>query len=107
MTALLLIKKFQKIKTELDNGFTLIELLIVIAILGILTTAVLVAINPLEQFARARDSGRMGSVDQLGHAVQSYYTAQNGTYLATGVNWITGGAASLTIAGEIKTAPVN
>lgn len=88
---------------ESQKGFTLIELLIVIAILGILTTAVLVSINPLEQFARGRDSGRLGAVDQLGHAIQSYYTSQDGTYLAPGTGWIT----ALQTAGELKTIPVN
>lgn len=90
-------------KTRFNKGFTLIELLIVIAILGILTTAVLVSINPLEQFARGRDSGRLGAVDQLGHAVQSFYTSQDGVYLSTGGTWIT----SLQTAGELKTKPVN
>ncbi|EKD87098.1 MAG: hypothetical protein ACD_37C00044G0003, partial [uncultured bacterium] len=40
-----------------ESGFTLIELLIVITILGILATAVLAAINPLEQISRGRDTG--------------------------------------------------
>jgi prepilin-type N-terminal cleavage/methylation domain-containing protein len=87
---------------EVNKGFTLIELLIVIAILGILTTAVLVAINPLEQFARGRDSGRKNMVDQLGHAIQAYYTAQNATYPAT-ANWLT----TLQTTQDIKTIPDN
>ena len=90
-----------KIK-KLQAGFTLIELLIVIAILGILTTAVLVAINPLEQFARGRDAGRATLVDQVGHAVQAYYTAQ-GAYPTLNNAWMT----SLVNSQDIKTVPDN
>lgn len=86
----------------LQKGFTLIELLIVIAILGILTTAVLVAINPLEQFARGRDAGRVNLVDQVGHAVQAYYTTQ-GTYPTVNVTWMT----TLQTSQDIKTIPDN
>jgi prepilin-type N-terminal cleavage/methylation domain-containing protein len=85
------------------DGFTLIELLIVIAILGVLTTAVLVAINPLEQFARSRDSGRKNMVNQLGHAIQNYYTAQNATYPPVAANWMT----ALQTSQDIKTIPDN
>ncbi|MEK9176346.1 MAG: type II secretion system protein, partial [Patescibacteria group bacterium] len=69
----------------LSKGFTLIELLIVIAVLGVLVTAVLVALNPLEQLRRANDSGRINSVSQIGNAVQAFYTAQGATFpTATG-----------------------
>ena len=37
------------------HGFTLMELLIVVAIIGILSTVMVVAINPGRQLARARD----------------------------------------------------
>ena len=60
----------------LQKGFTLIELLIVIAILGVLATAVLVSIDPIEQINRSKDAGRLNSVNALGHAVQAYYTGQ-------------------------------
>ena len=59
-----------------QKGFTLIELLIVIAILGVLATAVLVSIDPIEQINRSKDAGRLNSVNSLGHAVQAYYTGQ-------------------------------
>lgn len=89
-------KKYQK-------AFTLIELLIVIAILGILTTAVLVAIDPLEQFARGRDSGRRSTINQLGHAVQAFYTAQNAVYPTAVANWMN----ALQTSQDIKTIPDN
>ena len=90
------INKFQK-------GFTLIELLVVIAILGVLAAAVLVAINPLEQLARGRDSGRKSSVNQIGHAVESYFTSQNSVYPIQGATWMT----TLVTGGELKLAPTN
>jgi prepilin-type N-terminal cleavage/methylation domain-containing protein len=62
----------KKIKGGVDGGFTLIELLIVIAILGVLAVVVLVAINPVQQLARTRDSGRMSTVAQLGRSLQAY-----------------------------------
>jgi len=72
-------KKFSRV-LKLEAGFTLIELLIVIAILAILATVVLIAINPTQKLARTRDVGRISTVSQLGHAMQAYYTANSGEY---------------------------
>jgi prepilin-type N-terminal cleavage/methylation domain-containing protein len=81
----------------LRNGFTLIELLVVVAVLGILAAVVLVALDPLEQTARGRDSGRISTIAQLGHGLQSYATIQNGSYpLAAG--WM----STLVSVGELK-----
>ena len=60
-------------------GFTLIELLVVITVLGVLATIVLLAVNPGEQLARAKDASRIEAVTQLSRALQAYYTA-NGVY---------------------------
>lgn len=53
-------------------GFTMIELLIVISILGILATAVLSAINPVEQINRGRDTGTRSDAEQLISAIDRY-----------------------------------
>ena len=88
------------------KGFTLIELLVVIGILGVLAAVVLTAIDPLEQFARGRDSGRLSTVDQLGHAAQAYYT-QNGIYpddeIPPSPPWMT----ALQSDGDLKNIPSN
>lgn len=79
------------------KGFTLIELLIVIAILGLLATVVLVAINPLQQLARTRDAGRKSSVAQLGHAMEAYGVTHASVYINGTATWMT----DLKNAGEI------
>ncbi len=66
-------------KNSLQKGFTLIELLVVIAVLGVLATIVLLAVNPGEQLARARDTSRIAGATQLGRALQAYYTAAGGS----------------------------
>lgn len=63
------------------SGFTLVELLIVIAVIGVLAAVILAVINPLQQLARGRDTGRISTVAQLGSALQRYATT-NVNYLA-------------------------
>ena len=62
------------------RGFTLIELLIVIAILGILAAAVLVAINPAKRQNQARDTKTQNDISQVSSALQAYFTSEGGTY---------------------------
>jgi len=84
------IKGGERIKRLINRGFTLIELLIVMAILGVLAVVVLVAMNPVQQLARTRDTGRKSSVTQVGRALEAYYTSHGGRYL-TVANCGTGG----------------
>lgn len=55
-----------------QGGFTLVELLVVIGILAVLTAVVLVAVNPVRQFAQARDTQRRADVNTISAAVIAY-----------------------------------
>lgn len=90
-----------KMKKVLSAGFTLVELLIVIAILGTLSVVVLVAINPVQQLAKTRDTGRKSTTQQLGHSLEAYGVTNNGNYVAEGAAWIT----ALVTAGELSSVP--
>lgn len=85
----------------LKRGFTLVELLVVIAIIGVLAVVVLVAINPVQQLARARDSGRKSAITQIGHALEAYATTHNGVYVPEQASWIN----TLVSTGELTVAP--
>jgi len=94
----------------IKKGFTLIELLIVMAILGVLAIVVLVAINPVQQLARTRDSGRKSTVTQIGHSLEAYFTSHGGQYLNEAnctdaaspmESWMT----CLQVAGELASVP--
>lgn len=59
-------------------GFTLIELLIVMAIVGILATTFVVAVNPTRQLAKARDSDRETDLIAILSAVMEYSSEHSG-----------------------------
>lgn len=59
------------------NGFTLVELLIVIALIAILSVAVLATINPIEQTNKARDSKFKNDAAEVLSAYERYYASQN------------------------------
>lgn len=54
-------------------GFTLVELLIVIAIIGIISTGLVIAINPLTSIQKAQDTKRKSDLSQLQKAIEQYY----------------------------------
>lgn len=56
------------------KGFTLIELLIVIAILAVLSVAVVLVLNPAELLKQARDSTRISDMAALNSAIALYLT---------------------------------
>lgn len=59
---------------NLKKGFTLIELLIVIAILAVLSVAVVLVLNPAELLKQARDSTRISDMAAINSAVALYVT---------------------------------
>ena len=62
------------------KAFTLIELLIVIGIIAILASAVIVAINPGQQFAAARDATRENHINSINNAILSYQIDHTGSF---------------------------
>lgn len=68
------------------RGFTLLELLIVIAILAILTTVVVLVLNPAEYLAQARDSQRISDLNTLNNAINLYIASISTLSLTCGGN---------------------
>ena len=71
---------YQPLPSRGDRGFTLIEILVVIGMLAILTTVVLVAVNPLRQFAQARNSQRQANVATILNAVGNHIANNGGLF---------------------------
>ncbi|MEK7569193.1 MAG: type II secretion system protein [Patescibacteria group bacterium] len=59
-----------------DLGFTLIELLVVVAIIGILSSVVLVRLNTARE--KARDTQRVANVNQITNAIALYQSDNEG-----------------------------
>ena len=66
-------------KQDNIGGFTLIELLIVIAILTVLFALVIIAVNPVRQFAQADNTQRRSDINALLNAVYQYAADNRGT----------------------------
>lgn len=64
-------------KRVTKSGFTLVELLIVIALIAILSVAVLATINPIEQTNKARDAKFKNNTAEILGAYERYYASQN------------------------------
>lgn len=74
-------------KKNRSSGFTLLELLIVIAIIAILSVALVIVLNPAETLKKARDSQRISDLSTLKTAIGLYMTNVSPAYLGgTGDN---------------------
>jgi len=58
-----------------NRGFTLLELLIVIAIIAILSVALIIVINPAETLKKSRDANRISDLNALKTALGIYMTS--------------------------------
>lgn len=65
------------------SGFTLIEILIVIGMIAILASVVLVAINPVRQFAQAKNSQRVSNVNAILNAIGNRMAENRGLFTDT------------------------
>lgn len=70
-----------------QKGITLVEVLIVTAVLAIVWIIAVNAINPLEQFAKSRNTKRNAGVNAIANALHQY-TAQHGS-LPPGISGVT------------------
>ncbi len=77
-----------------EKGFTLIEILLVLAILTVLFTIVLIAINPAKQFANANNTKRSSDVNAILNALDQYLVDNKGSLPA---NMPAAGATAQTI----------
>jgi type II secretion system protein G len=86
------------------KGFTLIELLVVVAIIGLLATLSIVALNTAR--AKARDAKRVGDIKQIQTALELYYN-DNGGYPSTDIIAAkTIATNSIVYMNQVPTAPV-
>ena len=82
------------------KGFTLIELLVVVAIIGLLATLSIVALNNAR--ARARDAKRVADVKQIQTALELYYNDQGAYPASLGTTVASGTTVYMT---SVPTAP--
>jgi len=86
----------------MKKGFTLLELLIVIGILAILSTTMILVINPAELLKKARDSQRMSDLSTLKTAIAYYLT--NASTISIGSTALTYSTIGTAVCGA---APAN
>lgn len=80
------------------KGFTLIELLVVMAVIGILSAIVIVAVNPLRNINQAKDSNVKSDMAQISRALLAYSVNNPGIYPAD--------LPALAASGEINPVPL-
>lgn len=74
-------------------GFTLIELLVVMAVIGVLSAALITQLNPFAFIQRGNDSRRKHDLEQVQRALEMYANDNKGLYpasVAFGSQWASG-----------------
>ena len=95
------------LKSNNSKGFTLIELLIVIAILGVLASVVLIAINPGQRINSARNSRVKSDLASIGRTAQVFNTDTGLSSSCTGGASYPNGFSASTTCGATFMATVN
>ncbi len=68
------------IQQRYPQGFTLIEIILTVAILGVVASGVVVAINPSQMLAHTRDQVRLTNLASIRDALKLFYNTHNGKY---------------------------
>ncbi len=92
----------KSLKKATNKGFTLIELLVVVAVIGLISSVVLVAAQAGR--ARGRDGKRLGDMSQMSKALELYFNDNYGYPTATdslGAYQVGGVLLSTTIKGLV------
>lgn len=87
----------EKLKQIRQKGFTFIELMVVIAIIGLLASVVLLAVNSAR--AKSRDAKRLAEARSISTAQIAYFDDQLPSAYATNIGQLVSG-------GYLQTAPV-
>lgn len=68
----------RKIVSNIFKGFTLIEILLVLAIIGVMSSVLVITINPQRQLAKARDTERKTDIYSILASVYQYQAEHSG-----------------------------
>jgi len=74
---------YKKMNSMRLKSFTLLEVLLVIAIISILASIVIIAVNPAKQLADSRNAQRASDVNMILNATYQYTVDNNSTIPAT------------------------
>jgi type II secretion system protein G len=84
------------VNNKVMRGFTLIEMIVVLALISVIATVVLGAVNPIGQLQKSNDAHRKADLESLQHALELYYQDKN-TYPPSSANFqIMSGATTVT-----------